>query len=160
MLIEVKVPALSESVAEATLIAWHKKAGDTVNRSENLIDIETDKAAMEKTLLAKYGKQFTDVKLFTIGRNHANSIGRRCSAFCLCRFTMHTNARNLIGSELKRIDEGKPERASANANKLCRKQNFCAVEKNGDTVINSKKKKKEIPVGNPVFIFPNLECVV
>lgn len=47
MLIEVKVPALSESVAEATLIAWHKKAGDTVNRSENLIDIETDKVVLE-----------------------------------------------------------------------------------------------------------------
>ncbi|MDV6346445.1 2-oxoglutarate dehydrogenase complex dihydrolipoyllysine-residue succinyltransferase [Nitrosomonas sp. Is35] len=47
MLVEVKVPALSESVAEATLISWHKKAGDYVNRSENLIDIETDKVVME-----------------------------------------------------------------------------------------------------------------
>ncbi|MBS0588936.1 MAG: 2-oxoglutarate dehydrogenase complex dihydrolipoyllysine-residue succinyltransferase [Proteobacteria bacterium] len=47
MLIEVKVPALSESVAEATLISWHKKAGDYVNRSENLIDIETDKVVLE-----------------------------------------------------------------------------------------------------------------
>ena len=47
MLVEVKVPALSESVAEATLVSWHKKAGDYVNRSENLIDIETDKVVME-----------------------------------------------------------------------------------------------------------------
>ena len=47
MLVEVKVPALSESVAEATLISWHKKAGDYVNRSENLIDIETDKVVLE-----------------------------------------------------------------------------------------------------------------
>lgn len=47
MLIEVKVPALSESVAEATLISWHKKAGEYVNRSENLIDIETDKVVLE-----------------------------------------------------------------------------------------------------------------
>lgn len=47
MLIEVKVPALSESVAEATLIAWHKKVGDYVTRSENLIDIETDKVVLE-----------------------------------------------------------------------------------------------------------------
>ncbi|MXS82402.1 2-oxoglutarate dehydrogenase complex dihydrolipoyllysine-residue succinyltransferase [Nitrosomonas oligotropha] len=47
MLVEVKVPALSESVAEATLISWHKKAGEYVNRSENLIDIETDKVVME-----------------------------------------------------------------------------------------------------------------
>ncbi|PXW88222.1 2-oxoglutarate dehydrogenase E2 component [Nitrosomonas sp. Nm84] len=47
MLIEVKVPVLSESVAEATLVSWHKKAGDYVNRSENLIDIETDKVVLE-----------------------------------------------------------------------------------------------------------------
>ena len=47
MQIEVKVPALSESVSEASLVSWHKKAGDTVKRDENLIDIETDKVVME-----------------------------------------------------------------------------------------------------------------
>ncbi|WP_295623258.1 2-oxoglutarate dehydrogenase complex dihydrolipoyllysine-residue succinyltransferase [uncultured Nitrosomonas sp.] len=47
MLVEVKVPVLSESVADATLISWHKKTGDYVNRSENLIDIETDKVVLE-----------------------------------------------------------------------------------------------------------------
>ena len=47
MLIEVKVPALSESVAEATLLKWHKRAGEFVNRDENLIDIETDKVVLE-----------------------------------------------------------------------------------------------------------------
>ncbi|MFN3986306.1 MAG: 2-oxoglutarate dehydrogenase complex dihydrolipoyllysine-residue succinyltransferase [Rhodocyclaceae bacterium] len=47
MLIEVKVPQLSESVAEATLVAWHKKEGDAVSRDENLIDIETDKVVLE-----------------------------------------------------------------------------------------------------------------
>lgn len=47
MLVEVKVPVLSESVAEATLVAWHKKAGEQVSRSENLIDIETDKVVLE-----------------------------------------------------------------------------------------------------------------
>ncbi len=47
MLIEVKVPQLSESVAEATLLSWHKKAGRAVNRDENLIDIETDKVVLE-----------------------------------------------------------------------------------------------------------------
>ena len=41
--IEVKVPQLSESVAEATLLQWHKKVGDAVARDENLVDIETDK---------------------------------------------------------------------------------------------------------------------
>ena len=47
MLIEVKVPQLSESVSEATLVTWHKKEGDAVARDENLIDIETDKVVLE-----------------------------------------------------------------------------------------------------------------
>ncbi|WP_433691799.1 2-oxoglutarate dehydrogenase complex dihydrolipoyllysine-residue succinyltransferase [Herbaspirillum seropedicae] len=45
--IEVKVPQLSESVAEATLLQWHKKVGEPVSRDENLIDIETDKVVLE-----------------------------------------------------------------------------------------------------------------
>ncbi len=47
MLIEIKVPQLSESIAEATLLAWHKKVGEAVKRDENLIDIETDKVVLE-----------------------------------------------------------------------------------------------------------------
>ncbi len=47
MQVEVKVPQLSESVSEATLVAWHKKVGEAVRRDENLIDIETDKVVME-----------------------------------------------------------------------------------------------------------------
>jgi 2-oxoglutarate dehydrogenase E2 component (dihydrolipoamide succinyltransferase) len=46
-IIEVKVPQLSESVAEATLLDWHKKEGEPVRRDENLIDIETDKVVLE-----------------------------------------------------------------------------------------------------------------
>ena len=47
MLIDVKVPQLSESVAEATLLTWHKKEGERVGRDENLIDVETDKVVLE-----------------------------------------------------------------------------------------------------------------
>ena len=46
-ILEVKVPQLSESVAEATLLSWHKKVGEAVTRDENLIDIETDKVVLE-----------------------------------------------------------------------------------------------------------------
>ncbi len=46
-IIEVKVPQLSESVAEATLLQWHKKVGEAVSRDENLIDVETDKVVLE-----------------------------------------------------------------------------------------------------------------
>jgi len=47
MSIEVKVPALPESVADATVATWHKKVGDTVTRDENLVDLETDKVVLE-----------------------------------------------------------------------------------------------------------------
>lgn len=44
---EIKVPTLPESVADATVVAWHKKAGDAVERDEILVDIETDKVVLE-----------------------------------------------------------------------------------------------------------------
>lgn len=47
MSIEVKVPVLPESVADATVAAWHKKVGDAVTRDENLVDLETDKVVLE-----------------------------------------------------------------------------------------------------------------
>ncbi len=47
MTIEVRVPQLPESVADATLVAWHKKPGDAVQRDENLVDLETDKVVLE-----------------------------------------------------------------------------------------------------------------
>lgn len=47
MTIEVRVPQLPESVADATLVAWHKQPGDRVARDENLVDLETDKVVLE-----------------------------------------------------------------------------------------------------------------
>ena len=47
MTIEVRVPNLPESVADATLVKWHKKAGEAVSRDENLADLETDKVVLE-----------------------------------------------------------------------------------------------------------------
>ncbi|MBA2709096.1 MAG: 2-oxoglutarate dehydrogenase complex dihydrolipoyllysine-residue succinyltransferase [Tatlockia sp.] len=47
MSIEVKVPVLPESVADATVASWHKKIGDKVSRDENLLDLETDKVVLE-----------------------------------------------------------------------------------------------------------------
>lgn len=47
MSIELKVPALPESVADATIATWHKKVGDAVKRGENLVDLETDKVVLE-----------------------------------------------------------------------------------------------------------------
>ncbi|BAU56778.1 dihydrolipoamide succinyltransferase component (E2) of 2-oxoglutarate dehydrogenase complex [Halorhodospira halochloris] len=47
MSVEIKVPELPESVAEATVVAWHKQPGDKVARDENLVDLETDKVVLE-----------------------------------------------------------------------------------------------------------------
>jgi len=47
MSIEIKVPPLPESVTDATLVAWHKKPGESVARDENLVDLETDKVVLE-----------------------------------------------------------------------------------------------------------------
>ena len=47
MVIEVKVPRLPESVTDATLVTWHKAPGETVERDENLADLETDKVVLE-----------------------------------------------------------------------------------------------------------------
>jgi 2-oxoglutarate dehydrogenase E2 component (dihydrolipoamide succinyltransferase) len=47
MTTEIRVPQLPESVADATLVAWHKQPGDTIRRDENLADLETDKVVLE-----------------------------------------------------------------------------------------------------------------
>jgi 2-oxoglutarate dehydrogenase E2 component (dihydrolipoamide succinyltransferase) len=44
---EVRVPALPESVADATVLAWHKQPGETVVKDESLVDLETDKVVLE-----------------------------------------------------------------------------------------------------------------
>jgi 2-oxoglutarate dehydrogenase E2 component (dihydrolipoamide succinyltransferase) len=47
MSIEIRVPQLPESIADATLVAWHKQGGQSVSRDENLADLETDKVVLE-----------------------------------------------------------------------------------------------------------------
>ena len=49
MSIEVLVPNLPESVSDATLVNWHKKAGEFVKKNDALIDLETDKVVLEVT---------------------------------------------------------------------------------------------------------------
>ena len=61
MTIEVRVPQLPESVADATLVSWHKKPGDSVVRDENLVDLETDKVVLE--VPAPAAGVITEIKL-------------------------------------------------------------------------------------------------
>ena len=75
MLIEVKVPQLSESVSEATLLTWHKKAGEAVAEGENLIDLETDKVVLElpatkagvlTKIIKQNGEQVTSLEVIAV----------------------------------------------------------------------------------------------
>jgi 2-oxoglutarate dehydrogenase E2 component (dihydrolipoamide succinyltransferase) len=61
MTIEVRVPQLPESVADATIVSWHKKPGDVVARDENLVDLETDKVVLE--VPAPVGGVIKEIKL-------------------------------------------------------------------------------------------------
>ena len=61
MTIEVHVPQLPESVADATLVAWRKQPGDRVARDENLVDLETDKVVLE--VPAPVAGILTEIKL-------------------------------------------------------------------------------------------------
>ena len=81
MKIEVKVPQLSESVSEASLLTWYKQAGEAVTESENLIDIETDKVVLElpaikSGVLIKILKQNGEVSRRRGSRRGTQGIGQ------------------------------------------------------------------------------------
>jgi 2-oxoglutarate dehydrogenase E2 component (dihydrolipoamide succinyltransferase) len=82
MTTEVRVPQLPESVADAVLVAWHKKAGDTVSRDENLADLETDKVVLEvpapaagtvKSLAREQGATVTSGELLAVIEEQAGA---------------------------------------------------------------------------------------
>jgi 2-oxoglutarate dehydrogenase E2 component (dihydrolipoamide succinyltransferase) len=82
MTLEVRVPQLPESVADATLVTWHKKAGDAVARDENLADLETDKVVLEvpapvagvvKSLEREAGASVTSGQLLAIIEEQAGA---------------------------------------------------------------------------------------
>ena len=82
MTTEVRVPQLPESVADATLVAWHKKVGETVARDENLADLETDKVVLEvpapatgliKSLDKKAGTTVTSGELLAVIEEQAGA---------------------------------------------------------------------------------------
>ncbi|MGO9039697.1 MAG: 2-oxoglutarate dehydrogenase complex dihydrolipoyllysine-residue succinyltransferase [Steroidobacteraceae bacterium] len=82
MTIEVRVPQLPESVADATLVAWHKRPGDAVARDENLVDLETDKVVLEvpapaagvlKEITLTDGTTVTSGQLLALIEEHATA---------------------------------------------------------------------------------------
>ena len=63
MLIEVKVPVLSESISDATVAVWHKQVGDYVELDENLVDLETAKVMLE--VVAPHAGAIVEIKKVT-----------------------------------------------------------------------------------------------
>ncbi len=86
MTIEVRVPQLPESVADATLVIWHKQVGDSVARDENLADLETDKVVLElpapaagvvRSIEAKAGATVTSGELLAVIEEQAGAAAAR-----------------------------------------------------------------------------------
>ncbi|MGH8197084.1 MAG: biotin/lipoyl-containing protein, partial [Steroidobacteraceae bacterium] len=114
MTTEVRVPQLPESVADATLVAWHKQVGETVARDENLADLETDKVVLEvpapvagviKTLDKAAGATVTSGELLAV-------IDERASAAAPAKARPKTEAKKPAG-EKKPAEPQQPESAPA-----------------------------------------------
>ncbi len=87
MSVEIKVPVLPESIADATIAKWYKKPGESVNRDEHLVDIETDKVILEvvapgdgslETILKSEGSTVGAeevIALFNVGRVNMDKVG-------------------------------------------------------------------------------------
>ena len=102
MIVEVKVPQLSESVSEATLLDWHKKEGEKVSRDENLIDIETDKVVLELPAPA-------DGVLVKIIRKAKESVG---SGEVIAQIDTEAKAGTASAAQEKKQDSGKARPAA------------------------------------------------
>jgi 2-oxoglutarate dehydrogenase E2 component (dihydrolipoamide succinyltransferase) len=84
MTIEIRVPQLPESVADATLVAWRKQPGESVSRDENLADLETDKVVLEvpaphngiiKEIRVASGTTVTSGQLLALIEETATAVG-------------------------------------------------------------------------------------
>jgi 2-oxoglutarate dehydrogenase E2 component (dihydrolipoamide succinyltransferase) len=131
MTIEVRVPQLPESVADATLVAWHKKPGDVVARDENLVDLETDKVVLEvpapaagvlKEISLKDGTTVTSGQLLAVIDEGATALpGASAPAIMTTSSGAATTAKDAVkpgaaaksGPAAKPDPAGKPDPAAA-----------------------------------------------
>ena len=122
MLVEVKVPVLSESVAEATLVSWHKKQGEFVKRDEILIDIETDKVVIELPAPA------TGMLAEIIKRDGSTVVSSELIATIDTKVTaVDTPPKKIVSSNKKPVAEVKPLMLPA-AKRMATEKNMKANE--------------------------------
>ena len=122
MTTEVRVPQLPESVADATLVSWHKKVGDAVARDENLADLETDKVVLEvpapiagtiKSLDKTAGTTVTSGELLAVIDEQAAQTSQASQAAPRTAPKVETKK----GAEGKKSAEARPAAAAASTRK-------------------------------------------
>lgn len=106
MSVEVLVPNLPESVADATLVSWHKRPGEAVSRDENLVDLETDKVVLEVPAPA-------DGVLSEVVRNDGETV---TAGDVLARIDTEGKAAEAPGGEAAEKEEA-PEKAESSKEK-------------------------------------------
>jgi 2-oxoglutarate dehydrogenase E2 component (dihydrolipoamide succinyltransferase) len=119
MTIEVRVPQLPESVADATLVSWHKKAGDSVVRDENLVDLETDKVVLEvpapvagvlKEIKLTDGTTVTSGQLLAVIDETAAAVpGASAPAILAASSGATASAKDAVAKDTAAKDTAKPE---------------------------------------------------
>ncbi|MDD4963820.1 MAG: 2-oxoglutarate dehydrogenase complex dihydrolipoyllysine-residue succinyltransferase [Gallionella sp.] len=141
-IIEVKVPQLSESVTEATLVAWHKNVGDAVLEGENLIDVETDKVVLELPA----GKTGTLVRIL---KNNGEQVG---SGELIAEIDTAAVAQTAVAAEVESAGA-----ASPSVRKLAREQEVDAHSLHG-TGRNGRVTKEDVlaaaVTASPVLLSP------
>lgn len=140
-IIEVKVPQLSESVTEATLVVWHKKVGDQVQEGENLIDVETDKVVLELPA----GKSGTLVRIL---KENGDQVG---SGELIAEIDTAAVAQTAVAAEVESAGA-----ASPSVRKLAREQEVDAHSLHG-TGRNGRITKEDVlaaVVESPVLVSP------
>jgi 2-oxoglutarate dehydrogenase E2 component (dihydrolipoamide succinyltransferase) len=125
MTIEVRVPQLPESVADATLVSWHKKPGDSVVRDENLVDLETDKVVLEvpapvagvlKEIRLSDGTTVTSGQILAIIEEGAAAVpGASAPAILAAASGATTAAKDTVAKDVVAKDAAKPDSAKADS---------------------------------------------
>jgi 2-oxoglutarate dehydrogenase E2 component (dihydrolipoamide succinyltransferase) len=128
MTIEVRVPQLPESVADATLVSWHKKPGDSVARDENLVDLETDKVVLEvpapaagvlKEIKLTDGTTVTSGQLLAIIEEGAAAVpGASAPAILATSSGATAAAQDTVSTDAAAKDAAKPDATAAAGGKL------------------------------------------
>jgi 2-oxoglutarate dehydrogenase E2 component (dihydrolipoamide succinyltransferase) len=128
MTIEVRVPQLPESVADATLVSWHKKPGDSVARDENLVDLETDKVVLEvpapaagvlKEIKLTDGTTVTSGQLLAIIEEGVAAVpGASAPAILATSSGATAAAQDTVSTDAAAKDAAKPDAAGTAGGKL------------------------------------------